>query len=263
MKKLLGVLLALVLVLSPVTNVLAASELKEVNLDDYKYLDFSETLKSEEMELSSKNYKEADDQVTIYLFRGQGCGYCRSFLTFLNSIVDEYGKYFKVVSFESWYDENNANLLTNLSTFMNNPAQGVPYIIIGDQVFPGYASDYDDSIKSVIKKLYESDEKYDVIEAYNDYVKEENKKSSQENAGVILWNAVITFVAAGVVMLHVSSSNRKMLRTMGYLPNGLEDEINEEEKTSDDVTLENEVKKEKKTNNIGKVNNNKKNNSKK
>ncbi|MGM9877431.1 MAG: hypothetical protein ACI33S_02160 [Bacilli bacterium] len=259
MKKILGVLLALVLVLSPVTNVLAASELEEVNLDDYKYLDLSETLKSEEMELSSKDYKETDDQVTIYLFRGEGCGYCRSFLTFLNSIVDEYGKYFKVVSFESWYDENNANLLTNLSTFMNNPAQGVPYIIIGDQVFPGYASDYDDSIKSVIKTLYESDERYDVIEAYNDYVKEENKKSSQENAGIILWNAVITFIAAGVVMLHVSSSNRKMLRTMGYLPNSLEDETNEEEDMSSEVISKKELKKEKKTNNKAKV---KKNNKK-
>ena len=45
---------------------------------------------------------------------------------------------------------------------------------------------------------------------------------------------IVGVVAAGVVMLHVSSSNRKMLRTMGYLPNGLEDETNEEEKTSND-----------------------------
>ena len=223
MKKIFGVLFALFLALSPITNVFAAEDLKTINIEEYETLNFSETLKAENMELSSKNYKESDDQVTIYLFRGQECGYCKAFLTFLNSIVDEYGKYFKVVSFESWYDDMNAKLLTDLSTFMGNPAQGVPYIVIADQVFPGYASDYDESIKSIIKTQYEAKEKYDVIEAYNNYVKEENRKAAQENMGIILWNAVFVFVAAGVVMLHVSASNRKMLRTMGYLPTEAEE----------------------------------------
>ena len=31
-----------------------------------------------------------------YLFYGQSCGYCQKFLEFLNSIIPEYGKYFKV-----------------------------------------------------------------------------------------------------------------------------------------------------------------------
>ena len=46
------------------------------------------------------SYKENDKQAVIYMFRGQGCGYCRAFLSFLASIVDDYGEYFKLVSFD-------------------------------------------------------------------------------------------------------------------------------------------------------------------
>ena len=46
---------------------------------------------------------------------------------------------------------------------MGNAAGGVPYIIIGDNVFPGYAETYDDSIKDAIKKLYDSEDRFDVF----------------------------------------------------------------------------------------------------
>ncbi|UKI57698.1 MAG: hypothetical protein L6V81_10410 [Clostridium sp.] len=55
---------------------------------------------------------------------------------------------FKLVSFESWYNDENSNLLTEISTFMGEPATGVPYIIIGDKVFGGYTDSYDENIKS-------------------------------------------------------------------------------------------------------------------
>ena len=65
---------------------------------DYKTLNLDEALTEEEIEHDFSNYKESDKQVTIYLFRGKGCAYCRAFLTHLNDIVDDMGKYFKVVS---------------------------------------------------------------------------------------------------------------------------------------------------------------------
>ena len=129
----------------------------------YSSLNLDEALTEEEIDHDFSNYQENNDQAIIYLFRGKGCGYCKKFLTFLNSIVDDYGKYFKVVSYEVWYDQENASLLTKVSNYLGTSAEGVPYIVIGDKVFPGYASSYDEDIKDAIKKQYDSKNEYDVM----------------------------------------------------------------------------------------------------
>jgi len=169
MKKLITVLF-LSLMLIPF-GVKAASQ-------KYDTLNLKEALTEEKIEFNLKDYKETDDQITIYLFRGNGCSYCRSFLEFLNSIVPEYGKYFKVVSYETWYNEANYKFMLEVSSFLGQPASGVPYIIIGDQVFPGYASSFDEKIKKAIVDLYNSKDRYDVME-------EMEKANKPDNSGVI------------------------------------------------------------------------------
>ena len=129
-----------------------------VSADSKKYqtMNLEEALTEESIEHDLSNYKETDDQVTIYLFRGKGCAYCRKFLTFINSIVDEYGQYFKVVSYEVWYNQDNGELMNKVADTMQQEAGGVPYIVIGDKVFAGYSEQYDADIKAQIKKLYET-----------------------------------------------------------------------------------------------------------
>ena len=203
MKKALLVLLSVFLLAGRVNAVTA--EDSKIDLDDYKTHNFKEILKEEEIKEEFKEYSENDKQVTIYLFRGNGCGYCRSFLSFLNSITDEYGSKFKVVGFEVWSDQDNASLLEKISTFMGSAAGGVPYIIIGDQVFPGYASSYDDGIKSTIDNLYSSSDRYDVFEEYNKAI-DKAKKAAQGNTGTILfW----TFIFVGVGVAIVLYDNKK------------------------------------------------------
>ena len=175
----------------------------------YKTLNFKEALAEEEIEEKFTNYKETDDQVTIYLFRGKGCGYCRSFLEFMNSIADEYGKYFKIVSYEVWNDSANSQLLTDVSAFLGQPAGGVPYVVIGDKVFAGYASAYDDDIKSTIKELYNTKKKnrYDVMAEMKKKGGSNDTSSSIANSSVwiiIISNLVITVVASLIVMSHIN-----------------------------------------------------------
>lgn len=110
----------------------------EENLYHSKNLE--EILTEEGIEHDLTGYTETEDQAIIYLFRGNGCGYCRNFLTFLNSIVPEYGKYFKVVSYEVWQDASNTPLLNGFSKSLKVEVEGVPFIIIGNQYFPGYAN---------------------------------------------------------------------------------------------------------------------------
>lgn len=158
----------------------------------YQTLNLKEALEEEQIESKLGDYKETDKQITIYLFRGKGCGFCRSFLNFLNDITEEYGKYFKVVSYETWYNKDNYTFMNEVSTFLGQPATGVPYIIIGDQVFPGYSSQYDESIKKAITDLYNSKDRYDVLDEL-----EKSKKVSNTSVNYLL---IIGSIAGTIVL---------------------------------------------------------------
>lgn len=181
-------------------------------LDDYKTLNFTETLAAEEIELKNKDYKEDDKQAIIYMFRGQGCGYCRAFLEFLNSISDEYGKYFKLVSFEVWNDSTNSALLNKVPLVTNKAAGGVPYIIIGEKVFAGYAERYDEDIKAAIKAQYE-DSSYDVMKELDKRLN--GSTDSGSSFATIFWNAF--FVVAGTVAIIVvnNKNTNRILEAVG------------------------------------------------
>ena len=197
MKKKIFLLLLVAAILLPI------STLAKTYYDEYKTMNLKEALAQEEIELQNKDYKENDKQAIIYLFRGNGCGYCRAFLTFLSSISKEYGDYFRVVSFEVWQDSKNSALMNKVASVTNKPAGGVPYIIIGDKVFGGYAAAYDEDIKAAIMAQYK-DSSYDVF-------KELEKKEKAANGGtstfaVVFWNAAIV-IAATVAIIMVSNKN--------------------------------------------------------
>ena len=172
----------------------------------YTSLNLDQALTEEEIEHDFSNYSENDDQAIIYLFRGNGCGYCRAFLTFLNSISVEYGKYFKLVSFEVWYDEKNAALLNEVAAVTGEAAGGVPYIIIGDKVFPGYISDWDDEIKAKILSQY-NDNSYDVF-----------KQLKKANGFNIDTNIIVNFIFVAVgtvaVILFNNHNTNKVLKQL-------------------------------------------------
>lgn len=200
------IVLLLVLALLPI-KVFAKSF-----LDDYNTMGFKETLAAEEIELENKDYKETDDQAVIYMFRGQGCGYCRAFLTFLNSISKEYGKYFKLVSFEVWNDSTNSALLNKVPLVTNEAAGGVPYIIIGEKVFPGYASSYDEQIKEAIMAQYK-DPSYDVMEELDKRLN--GNTSGGSSFATIFWNAFFVVLAAVAIIVVNNKNTNRVLNALG------------------------------------------------
>ena len=193
-KKILIVLMIGLMIL-PITASADEKKYQSTNLD--------EALTEEQIEHDFSNYKETDDQAVIYLFRGKGCAYCRKFLTFLNSIVGDYGKYFKVVSYEVWYNKDNGELMNNVAETMNEEAGGVPYIVIGDKVFAGYSETYDDEIKAQIKKLYETEKskRYDVMENLGKDDEKEKKEGNNMSFGLLAFIVIFPLaLAAGVVV---------------------------------------------------------------
>lgn len=199
MKKYIFILLGLLVMCLPI-NVLA--EVQTLNLD--------EALTQEKIDHDFSNYKETDDQVVIYLFRGNGCKFCRAFLTFLNSIVEEYGQYFKVVSYEVWNNRDNSALLDEVATFLgydpNDEHFGIPFIVIGDKVFDGYISSDDEDIINTIVSEYAKavDDRYDVFEEMGKAPEE--KKSTSSNTGLII-GCVFAFLVISTVTLIVINYN--------------------------------------------------------
>lgn len=209
-----------------------------LSISDYHTLNFEEALEDEEIAKAYSSYKENNKQITIYLFRGKGCSFCRSFLTFLNSITDEYGKYFKVVSFEVWHDTNNKALLNAVGDYLDVEVKGVPYIVIGDKVFPGYNSTFDDSIKNAIKDLYNSNNRYDVFKKMDNievdkednnanvinnnnnntnnnidnqtYSKESSSNNKNNNGIVILCNFIFTMISTLIIVVVICLNNNSI-----------------------------------------------------
>ncbi len=199
-------LLVIVLLFVSLLMVLPLNAFADLYYEGHNTLNLKEALEAEGLELENTSYTETDDQAIVYLFRGQGCGYCKAFLTFLNSISKQYGDKFKLVSFEVWYDESNNNLMNEVSEFTGEEAGGVPYIVIGKKVFPGYDSAWNEDIIKAITDLYDN-QNYDVF-------KELSKSKSSLNIEidpVIAWNFVFVAVATGVILFVMKKNNDKVL----------------------------------------------------
>lgn len=221
--KFLLVALILSLVFIPI-NTFAAGEGAG---SDYKSLTFKETLEAEEIEPEFSDYEETDDKATIYMFRGQGCSYCRAFLTHMNEEVDDLGDYFRIVTYEVWQDSKNNELLNKVSSFLGQEATGVPYIVIGDKVFTGYASDYDDDIEEAIMNLYNSKDRYDVFEkmAASDTDEKSEKSSNDSNFLVIIWSAIFITIGTAITSGYVYSCHTKTMKRIESLENDLKEQL--------------------------------------
>jgi glutaredoxin len=140
-----------------------------------------------------------NEKINVYIFRGEGCQYCARALAFFEGLDDEYQSYFNLVEREVWYDTDNATLMQTVANYFGDTVNGVPYIIIGDKTFNGYASDYDDEIKDAIKTAYEN-----VDGTYEDVVgpildgAEVTKKSNDNSAITVI---VILVTIAGIGFL--------------------------------------------------------------
>ena len=180
---------------------------------EYKVMNFDEVLTEEGIEHDFSNYSESDDKITIYFFRGKGCKFCRAFLSYLNDIVPEYGKYFNVVAYDVWNDRNSDKLLDEVSEFLNQPSEGIPYAIIGDTVFNGYSTDYDEAIKEAIKKEYNKKKRYDVLFEMKEAKEEENKVDFTPvyvTCGIISLVTISSFVYSAIRINKLSNDIKEL-----------------------------------------------------
>lgn len=139
------------------------------------------------------NYKESNDKVNVYIFRGSTCGYCFKAIAYFASLYEEYGQYFDLKTYEVWENSDNSALLTKAAKKVGvSSVGGVPFIIIGDKYWEGFAESYSDDIVSTIMDQYESENRYDVMDKLND---------KRSDAVVIIWVVVLAGIVIGSLFL--------------------------------------------------------------
>lgn len=127
---------------------------------------------------------KAENVVNLYLFYGDGCPHCAEEEKF----IDEYlktEKSAKLIKYEVWHSEDNRKTWVKIQDKLNNHENGVPYLIIGDEVIVGYLDGVtDENIKKYVNK-YKNDKKYEdkVAKILNNEeikTKKEVKKKKEE-----------------------------------------------------------------------------------
>lgn len=156
---------------------------------------------AEDNEKTEENNTEATDnvekeKVNIYFFRGDGCSHCAEAEEWFDSIKEEYGKYFTIKDYETWYNEENANLMKEVAESRGESADGVPYIIVGNKSWNGFAESYTSEILDQIKSEYKKDssDRYDTMQLFR---KTSTKKKS--NSSDIFVALLIIMIVGGVV----------------------------------------------------------------
>lgn len=143
-------------------------------------------------------FADSKEKINVYIFRGEGCGFCAKALTFFEGLDEEYQSYFNLVEKEVWENDENAAQMQKVADYFDEDVKGVPYIIIGDKTFQGFdESEYGEDIKAAIKESYENaDGSYKDIVA--SILNEEPLEKSNNSAVTII---VIVAAIAGIGFL--------------------------------------------------------------
>lgn len=211
------VMLAFLLVIPITTN---ARQIDEKTTST----NFKETLQMSGIELKNKNYKETDDQITIYMFRSSVCEYAKAVLEYLNSISDEYGKYFKLKAYDVEQKEN-MDFYAEVADFIGQEIRGVPFYIIGETEYLGFSEVEKDVIAETIKKEYNKKNRYDVLKEMqkqkdkDSNKKDESNKKEQKKLSITkkriittisLSLGIIILITAGIIINNKNLANKKM-----------------------------------------------------
>ena len=100
--------------------------------------------------------------INIYLFWGNGCGACANLKEFFNNLDSSYNKYFNLIKYEVWYNEENSELMHKVGNYLNQTYYAVPFLVVGDEIIIG---DDDAKKEYILEKIIEeyNNDRYDVM----------------------------------------------------------------------------------------------------
>lgn len=93
--------------------------------------------------------------VNVYFFYGDGCPHCAKEKYFLDNTLKKDYPYVRVYQYEVYKNEANAEFLQAAAEKLGVSIDGVPFLVIGDQHFVGYAEGFiSESIKQKTEECF-------------------------------------------------------------------------------------------------------------
>ena len=144
---------------------------------------------------------EESNEVKVYIFHGETCPHCKEALEWFAEIEEEHGNKFELVKYEVWNDSKNAALMEKVASTRGEKADGVPYIIVGDQSWNGFTSELAEAILSKINSEYkvEPSERYDIMKLVNKPKEAEKINYGQETLKLLVIAAVLGIFVGGIL----------------------------------------------------------------
>ena len=171
----------------------------------------TETLKeacdAEELTCDFEEKEPSEDLPNIYIFRGNGCGYCERLLTFLGTIAEEYQDKVNFVVYEVADNTDNWDLYAKVGAKFGDEVSGYPYMVIGTKVFNGYASSDDEEIIETIEEYAAEENPYDVVAEVESGNLDEVKTEEESSSGIVL--AFIFGVVIVLILIMGYTLNKK------------------------------------------------------
>lgn len=76
-------------------------------------------------------------ETNIYFFWGEGCPHCEAAKPFLSGLEEKFPEA-KIYDYEVWNNSKNRQLLIEVGKKLKTDVSGVPFIVVGDEVFIGF-----------------------------------------------------------------------------------------------------------------------------
>ena len=149
MKKIFIILLLLISV--------GCSKQENINNENNNQLENNEIIENED------NDSQISGPINVYLFWGDGCHVCTSLKEFFNNLDSDYNKYFNLVQYEVWNNEENSELMHKVGDLLNQTYYAVPFLVVGDEVIVGFSESKEEYILDKIIEEYNND-RYDVMD---------------------------------------------------------------------------------------------------
>ncbi len=107
----------------------------------------------------------ANGKVNLYIFYGSTCQYCKNLHDYIDKLKSDstINYMFNVVDYEVWGNMTNNELMMRVAEKIDYDVKGVPFYIIGEEVFSGYSEKYNDKIREHIKKAYHNKDTKDIV----------------------------------------------------------------------------------------------------
>lgn len=131
----------------------------------------NEVIEENENIIEESNNETQDDKIkepiNIYLFWGDGCGACANLKEFFNNLDDSYNKYFNLIKYEVWYNDENYELMHKVGDYLNQTYYAYPFLVVGDEIIIGADDAKKEYILERIIEEYNND-RYDVMTEFSE-----------------------------------------------------------------------------------------------